>query len=100
VDDQNGWLRDPFQPVVSREAGLTYFFAGRLDAALASSRTALSLSPGGARYGIGEALLLKGDPAGALAAMQKEANEVWRQIGLSMAWHALGKKSRVRRRAH
>lgn len=39
------------------------------------------------------ALLLKGDPAGALAAMQKEAEEGWRTIGLPMAWHALGKKA-------
>jgi TolB-like protein len=86
--------RDPVNALGHANLGLTYFFAGHLDAALASSRTALSLSPGygGAQYGIGEALLLKRDPAGALAAMQREANEVWRQIGLSMAWHAMGKK--------
>jgi tetratricopeptide (TPR) repeat protein len=86
--------RDPVNALGHANLGLTYFFAGRLDAALASSRTALSLSPGygGAQYGIGEALLFKGDPAGALAAMQKEANKVWRMIGLPMAWHALGNK--------
>ena len=39
------------------------------------------------------ALLLKGDPAGALAAMQNESSEPWRLIGLPMAWHALGKQA-------
>ena len=87
--------RDPVNALGHANLGRTYFFAGRADAALASSRTALSLSPGygGAQYGIGESLLLKGDPAGALAALQKEATEAWRMIGLPMAWHALGKKS-------
>ena len=62
--------------------------------AIASRRTALGLSPdyGGAQYLIGVALLLKGDPAGALAAMQSESSEPWRLIGLPMAWHALGKQ--------
>ena len=54
--------------------GVAYLYAGRLDEAIACFRTALSLSPGiaGAQFQIGVALLLKGEPAGALAAMQQE----------------------------
>ena len=87
--------RDPVNPAGYTNLRLFYVYAGRLDEAIASSRIALSLSPGlaGAQYGIGAALLAKGDPAAALAAMQKESSEVWRLIGLPMAWHALGKKA-------
>ena len=86
--------RDPVNAVGYVNLGYQYSYAGRLDAAIESRRTALSLSPdyGGAQYLIGVALLLKGDPAGALAAMQKESSESWRLIGLPMAWHALGKQ--------
>jgi len=85
--------RDPVNPLAYANLGVSYFFAGRHDDAIASFRTVLSLSPdfGGAKERVGEALLLKGDPAAALSAMQEEGNEVWRAIGLPMAWHAVGK---------
>ena len=84
--------RDPVHAQAHGNLGETYRHAGRLDATIASYRIALSLSPGRAyaQYAIGVALLLKGDPAGALTAMQQESSEVWRMIGLPMAWHALG----------
>ena len=71
---------------------MMYFYTGRLDEAIASLRTTLTLSPGniGAHYNIGTALLLKGDPDSALAAMQKETYEAWRLLGLAMVHHALG----------
>ena len=52
--------------------------AGRLDAAIASFRTVLSLSPGrgGAHDQLGVALLLKGDAQGALAEIEQETSEV------------------------
>jgi len=83
--------RDPVNPNGHVGLSYAYFYAGRLDEAIASLRTALSLSPGyaGAQYQIGVALLLKGDKAGALAAMQQESDD-WREIGMPMAWHALG----------
>jgi adenylate cyclase len=68
---------------------------GRLDEAIASFRTALSLSPGraGVHCGIGMALLQKGEPGAALEEILQETNEVWRRIGLSMAYHALRRKA-------
>jgi tetratricopeptide (TPR) repeat protein len=65
-----------------------------LDDALSALRTAAELSPdySGVHYRIGLALLLKGDPAGALAATEMEAQEGWRMVGLAMHYHALGKK--------
>ena len=69
--------------------------AGRLDAAIASFRTVLSLAPGrgGAHAELGNALLLKGDAQGALAEIEQETSEVWKMIGLPMAYHALGRKA-------
>ena len=93
--DEYANARDPVNPPGHANLGTTYLYAGRLDEALESYRTALSLSPdaGSVQYGIGVALLLKGDPAAALAATQKESSEVWRMIGLPMVWHALGNKA-------
>jgi len=87
--------RDPVNPTAYTNLGFTYQNARRLDDAIASYRTALSLSPDydGANYAIGVALLLKGDAAGALAAMEKEGGG-WRDIGLPMAWHAVGDQAR------
>ncbi len=84
--------RDPVLPVGHVNLGLYYIYAGRLDEAIASFRTTLTLSPGhsGAQHFIGTALLLKGESESALAAMQNEAFEAWRLIGLVMAHHALG----------
>jgi adenylate cyclase len=55
----------------------------------------LSLAPGrgGAHESLGEALLLKGEAHGALAEIEKETSDVWKMIGLPMAYHALGRKA-------
>jgi TolB-like protein/class 3 adenylate cyclase/Flp pilus assembly protein TadD len=84
--------RDPVNPEGNLDLGFIYFHAGRLDEAIASARTTLSLSPGyiGAQIFIGTALLQKGEPQAALEAIQKEVSGVWRLIGLVMAHHALG----------
>jgi Flp pilus assembly protein TadD len=68
---------------------------GRFDAAIASFRTVLSLSPsnGGAHCQLGVALLLKGDAHGALAEIEQETSEIYKMIGLAMAYHALGRKA-------
>ena len=71
------------------QLGLAYRSAGRPDEAI---RTALSLSPGriAMQYAIGMAQLLKGEAEVALAELQQESSEVYRMIGLPMAYHALG----------
>ena len=57
--------------------------------------SALSLSPGYglAHYQICEAMLLKGDAPAALAEIEHEKSELWRMIGLPMAYCALGRKA-------
>jgi tetratricopeptide (TPR) repeat protein len=69
--------------------------AGRLDAAIASGRTVLSLAPGrrGAHFLIGSALLLKGDAKNALAEFEQETIKNLKVMGLPMGYHALGRKA-------
>jgi tetratricopeptide (TPR) repeat protein len=75
--------------------GLYQRMAGRLDAAIASYRTGLSLAPGrgNAHANLGIAMMLKGDAPGALAEIEQETNENWKMISLPMAYHALGRKA-------
>jgi len=84
--------RDPLDAVANNNQGDSYLSAGRLDEAIASFRTALTLSPAyiGAQYRIGVALLLKGEPVSALTSIQQEEFKAWRLLGLAMAHHALG----------
>ena len=84
--------RDPVDPSVIGNLALLYLYAGRFDDAAASWRTTLLLSPEyiGAQYWTGIALLLNSEPHAGLAEVQKEAFEVFRLIGLVMAYHALG----------
>jgi TolB-like protein/Tfp pilus assembly protein PilF len=87
--------RDPVNVNALYNLGLHRRSAGRFDAAIASYRTVLSLAPGrgGAHSDIGNALLLKGDAQGALAEIEQETSELWKMIGLPMAYHALGRKA-------
>ena len=87
-------VRDPVNVNALFNLGTSQLNAGRLDEALASFRTVLSLSPsnGIAHYQMGVAMLLKGDVSGALAEFEREPVEVFRMIGLPMAFHAAGKK--------
>ena len=87
--------RDPVSLAAHFNLGFDQRVAGRLDAAIASYRTLLSLAPGraGVPAEIGNALLLKGDARGALAQIEQEPSELWKMIGLPMAHHALGRKA-------
>jgi len=87
--------RDPVNVSALFNLGTHQRRAGRLDAAIASYRTVLSLAPGrgGAHAELGNALLLKGDAKDALAEIEQETSEVWKMIGLPMAYHALGRKA-------
>ena len=86
---------DLVNPVANWKLGLFYYYDGRLDEAIASLRTTLTLSPGyiAAQYLIGTALLLKGEPETALVGMHKEIDEAYRLIGLVTAHHALGQEA-------
>jgi tetratricopeptide (TPR) repeat protein len=85
--------RDPVNPRIHFNFGLYYMSAGQWDKAIASYRTVLALSPGygGGQYYIGVALMLKGEPQAALEAMQLDTS-ILGQVGLPMAYHALGWK--------
>jgi len=87
--------RDPVNVTSLFNLGYHQRMAGRLDAAIASFRTVLSLSPsnGGAHCQLGIALLLKGDAKGALAEIEQETSEIYKMIGLPLAYHALGRKA-------
>jgi TolB-like protein/Flp pilus assembly protein TadD len=77
------------------DLGLSLYFAGHWNEAIASFRTALALSPQRSTvyFLIGVALLQNEDGLGALAEMQAETSEFWRMIGLPLAYHALGRKA-------
>ena len=84
--------RDPANPVLHNHLGVAHYYAGHWDQAIASLRTATTLSPGliGAYYTTGQALLMKGRPAEALAAMRAEPDEPSRLQGIALAEHTLG----------
>ncbi len=85
--------RDPVSPGSHYSLGMAYLRMGRWDEAIASFETALRLSPDmiGARNLIGTALLLKGEPEAALAAVEQEEFEAYRLLGLVNVYHALGR---------
>ena len=85
--------RDPVNVTALSNLGIHYIAAGRFDEAVTQLRTVLSLAPGsqGVHFNVGLALLLKGQLEPALAELQQETSEMWRMIGLPMAYHALGR---------
>jgi TolB-like protein/Flp pilus assembly protein TadD len=87
--------RDPVNVTVLMYQGYQQRMAGRLDAAIASFRTVLSLAPGraGAHANLGFAVMLKGDAQGALAEIEEETDDGWKMTGLPMAYYALGHKA-------
>jgi len=87
--------RDPINVTALRYLGSDQRATRQFDAAIASFRSALNLSPGrfGAHYAICLTMLLKDDAPGALAEIEQEKSEVHRLIGLPMAYHALGRKT-------
>lgn len=84
--------RDPMNTRLHVNLGLTYLWAGRFDAALASYRAVLGLSPGmiGAQAGVALALRSQGQLVEALAAAQQESVEVSRLLAVAMILHTMG----------
>jgi len=87
--------RDPVNATSLGNLATCQISARRFDAAMALYRTTLSLSPGrgGVHSGIGLALLLEGDAAGARAEMERETSDPQRMLGLAMADHALKREA-------
>jgi len=87
--------RDPVNVTLRLGLGVSQRWAGRLEAAIGSFRTALELNAGlsGAHYQWAMTSLLRDDAAAALTEIEKEPYEVWREIGLPMVYHALGREA-------
>jgi serine/threonine-protein kinase len=86
---------DPANANLHHSLATSYRWAGRWDEALSQYGAALDLSPGhiASHFGIGLALLGKGEPEAALEAMRQEPDEEWRVIGLALIYHALGRNA-------
>lgn len=84
--------RDPVNAVGLANLGYLLLADDRWDESIAAYENALQLSPDylGAYFQIGLAQLMKGDATDALASIQREKYEVYRLLGLVMAYHALG----------
>ena len=93
--------RDPVNVTALFNLGNYQRLAGRFDAAIASFRTVLSLSPGrgGAHAQLGNALLQKGDAQGALAEIEQETSELWQDGRPADGLPRARAQGRLRRRA-
>ena len=91
--------RDPGNPAPFASMGFAYLTAGQFDDAIASFRKVLQLSPGrpSMHANIATCLIAKGDPRAGLAEMQLEPEEgkLWREIGFTTVWHALGEDAKA-----
>ncbi len=87
--------RDPLNVTALYNLGFTQRIIGQYDAAIATYRSVLGLSPGygSAHYQICVAMLLKNDAPAARAEIEQENNEPARLIGLPMVYHALERKA-------
>jgi TolB-like protein/DNA-binding winged helix-turn-helix (wHTH) protein/lipoprotein NlpI len=88
-----GLAQDPVNSAGYNNLGIYYESAGHYAEAIANWNKAISLNPErmDSHFSIGQVLLLQDKPEAALAVMQREPSELWRLIGLSMAYHALGR---------
>src|SRR6267378_566784 len=87
---------DPLNVQGHRHLGRFSLLAGFLDQAEAALKEALNLNPQGGLgtyEHLGEVYLVQGRFAEALAAFEKESDEGLRLLGLSVAYHALGRKA-------
>jgi tetratricopeptide (TPR) repeat protein len=87
--------RDPVNVRAIYNLATDLHWSRQFDPAIASFRTVLALSPdrSGTHATIAEALMLKGDAGAALAELEQEKSELWRDTGRVMALHDLGRKA-------
>jgi tetratricopeptide (TPR) repeat protein len=86
---------DPLNVHGHRYLGIYSLYAGFLEQAEAALKAALELNPlGGMTHaGLGDVYLEQGRFPEALAAFEKESQDGFRLLGLSVAYHALGRKA-------
>ena len=87
--------RNPLNETGRSNLGITLYRVGRLDEAIATFESVRAQNPERniTDYSIGAARLLQGDAAAALKSFLQEPSEIWRLLGLPMAYHALGRKA-------
>jgi eukaryotic-like serine/threonine-protein kinase len=85
---------DPLSVQAHYFHGLFAVIAGRLDEAEAALRKTLELDPGypSAHMWLGRIHLTRSNAQAALAEMERETDPVYRQWGLAVTYHALGRK--------
>ena len=86
--------RDPVSASGHSNLAVAYYIAGRYPDAIRSAEKALQLSPGRTiSHAVkGLAYLMLDDAEAAMASMQAEPNEMFRQFGLALTWYALENK--------
>jgi TolB-like protein/Flp pilus assembly protein TadD len=86
---------DPLSAIGYTQLGNVQLATGRLTEAGAAVQKALQISPtfAGGHYDLGLVLLLQGNFQGALAEMQQERLDSARDVGLAMAYYALGRRA-------
>ncbi|HEX9138881.1 MAG TPA: tetratricopeptide repeat protein [Steroidobacteraceae bacterium] len=96
---QQAVTRDPLAVGNYLVLGDAALLSGRLTDAEVAWRKALELNAAaeGIHYRLGAMLILRGDPAAALAEMERNPDEPWRIAGLPLALDALGRRSEADR---
>jgi TolB-like protein len=86
---------DPLSPDAHQNGAIINYLMGHLDAAEQGFRASIQASPtfGGDHFYLGQVLLLRGNTQGALREMLAETSSTTRDLGLVLAYHALGRKA-------
>jgi adenylate cyclase len=84
---------DPLSVDRYRVLGMAEYFAGRLDEAAAVFRQVLETNPAvtGMHHRLGFVLIAQHEPEAALAEMEREPDDARRQLGLALAFDAVGR---------
>jgi len=85
---------NPLSVPAHHNLGFHAYYAGRLDEASTSLKKALELIPGfpSTHVLLGRIYLAQSQPQRALNEMDLETDSVWRQFGLALAYHAVGRE--------
>ncbi len=85
---------DPLNASSYLTLGIDSYYAGHFDEAVAALRKALELNPERPlpHHFLGRILLAQARPQEALGEIQQESDPLFRQYGLVLAYHALGRK--------